>query len=103
MRFIVTTSARCSKCKRTFHYRSALDAETAEAARQKLLDNHRYCFGCSRFGIQAELDFDSRVKIEAGIKQSFSESSHITRTRDIGELLPRSRRFAGARNSSVAD
>ena len=64
MRFTVTGSTTCPKCKYSRSFTSELDAESDEAAMQRFKDNHRYCFMCSLFGVQTELNFDSYMQVK---------------------------------------
>jgi hypothetical protein len=63
MRFIVTGTATCPRCKYSRRYSSKIDAANEEVAVQYLMDSHRYCFACLSFGIQGELNFYTCIQV----------------------------------------
>ena len=64
MRFTVTGSTTCPTCNDSRSFCSELDAKSHLEALRQFQETHRYCFGCSLFGIRASLDFDSYMQIE---------------------------------------
>jgi len=60
-------------------FRCELEADTAESARQKFLDSHRYCCDCSLFGIQADLDFSYVEIVKATIRDPHESSQAASR------------------------
>jgi hypothetical protein len=64
MRFTVTGTATCPRCKYSRTYSLKIDAANEEVAVQYFMDRHRYCFACLCFGIQGELNFDPCIQVQ---------------------------------------
>ena len=83
MPFTITANAVCPRCKYSGRFTSVMDADNDSEAIAKFKDSRRYCFSCSLFGIEAELNFDPRTQVDPHLSLVRNSDRAYSRTEEF--------------------